>query len=684
MNLDFYFSPIVSWPIIIGFSGVALSLLIFQIYSKDSGWVARMIAILILILGALGPSITTENRSPLSDISLIVVDKTKSQSVDKRSYRRDSALSEILKLGGGFPSLEFKVVEIDNINSNRSNLFTVLNDNIKKIPLERFAGAIVLTDGRAHDVKKIDDLPGPLHILLTGKRQEYDRRLVILKSPSYAVIGNSATIEYVVEDERISGKKNAELFPIATNIFIDGKLKIRNLVIAGETNSFEFKPDHAGQNIIEIRAETSIDEISDVNNQAVLNINGVRDRLKVLLISGQPYAGERTWRNLMKSDPSVDLIHFTILRPPEKDDFTPLNELALISFPVHELFEEKIDDFDLIIFDRYVVRDVLPPSYINNINKKVRDGGAVLLIVGPEFTSVRSLASTPLSAILPVKPDNKVLEGEFKPQITETGKKHPITSSLGQGENKTNWGRWFRQIPFSEYTGNVLMSGASEKPLLIVKRVDKGRVGLLASDHIWLWAKNFDNGGPHGQLIKRLSHWLMREPDLEEESLKGRLERNKLIIERRSLSDKPVSLIIRAPSGLKNEIELTPNPNGVSKFEIKSPELGVYKISDGILDSLVHAGDLNRVEMSDLKSGPELFSYLIQKSGGSSQWLIDEKLNLRRVKPGMHASGNGWIGLVKNNAYLTSGILEKSIFTGLFLILILSIALGFSWRREGK
>ena len=98
-----------------------------------------------------------------------------------------------------------------------------------------------------------------------------------------------------------------------------------------------------------------------------MQINGVRDRLRVLLVSGEPHAGERTWRNLLKSDASVDLVHFTILRPPEKQDGVPVDELSLIAFPTRELFIEKIEDFDLIIFDRYRRRGILPSLYLENI-----------------------------------------------------------------------------------------------------------------------------------------------------------------------------------------------------------------------------------------------------------------------------------------------------------------------------
>ena len=133
----------------------------------------------------------------------------------------------------------------------------------------------------------------------------------------------------------------------------------------------------------------------------MVTIDGVRDKLRVLLVSGEPHAGERTWRNLLKSDANVDLVHFTILRPPEKLDGTPINELSLIAFPVRELFQQRINDFQLIIFDRYARQGIVPPIYLDNIAKYVRNGGAVLVAAGPDYAGPTSIWHTPLDAVLP-------------------------------------------------------------------------------------------------------------------------------------------------------------------------------------------------------------------------------------------------------------------------------------------
>ena len=157
-------------------------------------------------------------------------------------------------------------------------------------------------------------------------------------------------------------------------------------------------------------------ELTLDNNRALFTINGVRDRLRVLLVSGEPYQGERAWRNLLKSDPAIDLVHFTILRTPQKDDFTPVRELSLIVFPMRELFEQKLKEFDLIIFDRYKSGNLITRDYFRNIAEYVKGGGALLVSVGPVFATQRSLYRTPLGAMLPAAPLGDVLETPLQAQ----------------------------------------------------------------------------------------------------------------------------------------------------------------------------------------------------------------------------------------------------------------------------
>jgi hypothetical protein len=426
-------------------------------------------------------------------------------------------------------------------------------------------------------------------------------------------------------------------------------------------------------------------ELSAINNRTLVSINGVRDRLRVLLVSGQPHAGERTWRNLLKSDPSVDLIHFTILRPPEKDDFTPLRELALIAFPIQELFEKKLREFDLIVFDRYVVRDVLPPSYFRNIVDYVKEGGALLLALGPEFATLESLYNTPLGKIMPASPTGKVLERGFRPSLTNTGRRHPVTAGLSRSKDgKPQWGRWFRQIDAAPRTGQILMRGLGGKPMLLLKREGKGRVAQLLSDHIWLWARGFEGGGPQAELLRRLAHWLMKEPDLEEEGLKAEIRDGRLQVERRSLDDKRVRVTVSMPSGETRTLELGEGGDGAGRAAMAITVPGLYRVSDGARTALATLGALNPLEFRDLRASADKVKTVVKASGGGIHWITRGMPEIRRSRPGRDSAGQGWIGLVANRSFIVSGLAQVPLLPGWLVMVLVLGGLMAAWHQEGR
>ena len=365
----------------------------------------------------------------------------------------------------------------------------------------------------------------------------------MIEAPSYGIVGKTVTLRVAIEDLGVA-------HPVASaNLTIrrDGEPpRVENVPIGAEQR-IELPITRAGPTVVELSATPLAGEVSTINNRAVVEINGVRDRLRVLLISGEPHPGERTWRRLLKADPSVDLVHFTILRPPEKDDLTPLNELALIAFPVRELFLDKINEFDLIILDRFQNRGLLPMPYIANIAEHVRDGGALLLSVGPEFSGASSLAATPIGQVLPGVPASlsAVVEGQFRPRVTDLGQRHPVTEGLAGANLPSNpdaaaeWGSWYRRIQPADVRGEVLLGTRDSQPLLLLDRVGKGRVALLLSDQIWLWSRGHQGGGPQAELLRRVAHWLMQEPELEENALTAHVADGRLSIVRRSTDPAP-------------------------------------------------------------------------------------------------------------------------------------------------
>lgn len=696
-------SPMLEAELIIGLGVLGFIFVALAIFKGARGAWWRLLGLAVLLLALFDPRFVQEERVAQTDVALLVIDKTASQNVGDRTARAEVARDALKKQILGHENLEIREIEVrdtpagPNGNANSepgSNLVRALQDGVGKIPNGRFAGALVVTDGQVHDVPTDgagDNFDAPVHVFLTGEENERDRRLVVDQSSTYGLVGKDVTIEYHVEDKG----------PVAAgatgDAIADVILRRGNEIIAetrvnvGQKDTITFPLEHAGPSVFELEVKPVAGELSTLNNKTLAVINGIRDRLKVLLVSGQPHAGERTWRNLLKSDPSVDLVHFTILRPPSKDDFTPLNELALIAFPIRELFEVKLSEFDLIVFDRYVVRDILPPSYLRNITDYVTDGGALLLSVGPEFAGPRSLSQTPLEKVLPAMPTGIVNETAFRPLLSEIGRRHPVTSGLPslapinrENPGTPGWGRWFRQIDATVRSGQTIMNSNETDPLLVLERIEKGRVALMLSDHIWLWARGFEGGGPQAELLRRLSHWLMKEPDLEEEGLRAEVRGQELLIRRMSLSPDLPELKITSPSG---EVRTEPSvrgADGTAFATIRADEAGLYVIGDGTFETRVAAGALNPLEYSDLRTTGEMMAPLVTASGGGTFWLKDGLPDIRQVRAGRDRTGRSWAGLVENHAYVVSGVRQLPLIPPLALLVLALLVMMATWWREGR
>jgi hypothetical protein len=560
-------------------------------------------------------------------------------------------------------------------------LFDSLAHALADVPRKRMAATFMITDGQVHDVPDPtkQSFPGPLHVLLTGDPGERDRRITVVNAPRFGLVGKEVEVRVKVEDPGAEGQA------VKLSLSTDGAAPIETTAFVGRDTTARVTLDHAGSNIFEFGVEPAKDELTQANNRTVVTINGVRERLRVLLVSGEPHPGERVWRNFLKADPSVDLVHFTILRPPEKQDATPVRELSLIAFPIRELFEVKLDEFDLIIFDRYRRRGVLPSIYLQNIANYVERGGAVLEAAGPAFASPLSLYQTPLGPSLPAAPTGKVYEERLKAHLSKQGFRHPITADLpGADDPEKHWGRWYRQIDANAEHGTTLMEGLNNKPLMVVDRVGKGRVAQILSDHIWLWAREYDGGGPYSEMLRRLAHWLMKEPELEEERIEAHLEGNRLVIIRHSVEEDSTPVEVTAPSGAKQTVTLADGSGGRARGTMPVTETGLYRISDGKHTALAAIGTLNPLEYADMRSTPAKLQPVIEATGGGVAWLGEGMPELRRVHEGRRTSGRGWMGVVENREFTVTGVREVPLLPGLALLLVGVGALMLAWRREGR
>jgi hypothetical protein len=683
------FAPLLPWPVLGALAAAVLLVCALGLWRRARGILWRGAMLLLGIVALANPVMVREERKPLGDIVSVLVDHTPSQTINQRPQQLDSALEQLRANLKALDDLQVVETTVEG-GKGGTRLFEALSTSLAEIDRSRLAGVIILSDGQVHDVPPSLERLGidaPIHLLLTGAPGEQDRRLLVEQVPSYAMVDEPQELTLRVEQLPAPASNQ----PVTVTLKQDGKTRERVSLPPGTVQRMPFELKRAGQTVLEVEAEAAPDEVTALNNRQVFFVNGVRDRLRVLLVSGQPYPGLRVWRNLLKADPAVDLVHFTILRPPEKQDGTPIRELALIAFPSRELFEVKLHEFDLVIFDRYSRRGLLPLAYLDNVAQYVEDGGALLEVAGPEFAHPLSLYRTPLSRVLPGRPSGVVYERGFRPTITEIGQRHPVTVGLETAwtdaahDDDAPWGRWFRQIDVEVSDPQVLMSGAAERPLLVLARVGEGRVAQLLSDHAWLWARGFEDGGPQGLLLRRLVHWLMQEPELEEEALRARPEGEAVAIERRSLEDKPRQLTITAPSGASREITVQPGADGAAETVVAAEEAGLYQITDGELTTHVAVRPIDPEELADMRATPERLAPIIDESHGAITWLAERGTPaVRKVSRGRATSGRDWIGLVRNERYLVTGASQLPLLPAVLALMLLLGTLGFAWYREGR
>ncbi len=685
------FSPLLPVWLLIVLGAAILLVCALGFWRRARGTALRLAMLALGALALANPVVIEEERDPIDDVVLLVTDRSPSQSIGDRPARVDEAAAGLRERLESLPETTLVETTVTGEGKSGTRLFRTLGTALAEIGRQNLSGVAIVTDGQVHDVPGDAARLGvdaPVHVVLSGRQGEIDRRLVVDEVPSYGVVGDPLEIDLRVEE---LGPVE-DVAPVPVTIRQNGEVVERLQAMPGVIERVSIELDRAGQTVIELEAEGRDDELTLLNNRQVFFINGVRDRLRVLLVSGQPYPGLRVWRNLLKADPAVDLVHFTILRPPEKQDGTPIRELALIAFPSRELFEVKLGEFDLVIFDRYSRRGLLPLAYLDNVASYVENGGALLEIAGPEFAHPLSLYRTPLARVLPARPSGVVYEQGFVPLITDIGDRHPVTRGLAattrlgeDSESTPGWGRWFRQVDVEVGDSEVLMTGAAERPLLVLDRIGEGRVAQLLSDHPWLWARGVEEGGPQGLLLRRLVHWLMQEPELEEETLRAAPRGERILIERRSLDAVEGTVRVTSPSGDVSEVELEAEGEGIGEAVLQADERGLYRIEDGDLVTYAAVRPISSLELADMRTTDERLRPLVEASDGGVFWLQEDGLpSVRKTGAGRAQTGRDWIGFPRKERYLVIGANQTPLLPALLALLLLLGTLGAAWYREGR
>ncbi len=698
MNWTVEFLPFLPLPYLIAAGGIAALIALLLLWRARRGALLRVASLALLLLALANPNLKQEEREKLSNIAVVVLDQSASQRIAGRAERTQQLRTELAQSLAALPDLEVRWVESAGGTtgaSEETTLFADLYRALADIPSERLAGVLMVTDGQIHDVPadaKTLGFEAPVHALIAGSPDEFDNRLEIISAPRFGLVGS----EQIVELRAVTTRKNTrEQGPAVLKVRREAQPEEQISVRFGETVRLPFPFPHAGTLIMEVELASQDGELTLANNRIALQAQGVRENLRVLLVSGEPHAGERTWRNLLRSDAAVDLVHFTILRPPEKQDGTPINQLSLIAFPTRELFSEKLSQFDLIIFDRYQRRGVLPLIYLDNVARYVEDGGAVLVAAGADYASPVSLFRTPLGDVLPAEPTGRIIERAFKPGITELGEKHPVTGGLPGSNVKPGedpkWGSWFRLVETSPIDGSVLMGGPDSAPVLTLARRGKGRVATFMSDHVWLWARGYEGGGPHSDLLRRLSHWLMKEPDLEEEYLRATADRQSITVERRSMTDEIGEATVTGPTDKTVTVPLEKVSPGLWRATVPATEPGLHKITQGELSAVALVGTANSREFSKVVATDEALKPIAEATGGGQFWLAGTNgrapnglPRLAVLQSSMKYYGQNWLGLKDREAHAVRGVQYTPLMAGALALALFLFVIGLTWFRESR
>ena len=668
-------------------------LLILSYYLKLRNLGLRFITFVIILVIIFNPIVNSTDKELKNDIVIIVSDFTKSikeTSKENKVKIVKQNLNDQLKKFNNLNVLNINVLEEkENTSLEIDNYGTLIHKSITRslnnINIDRVSGIIVLTDGQIHDMQNFNTISKsiPIHFMIIGNKQEKDQFLLAENIPKYVLLGNN--LEFNVEIISNIGESK-----VKTSFFLDGSLIKTMSLIPNKAHKISLPLKHAGENILDIKINNNSKEISFLNNSITQVVNGVHDRLRVMLISGEPNMGLRNLRNILNSDPSIELIHFTILRPPTKRDLTPVKELSLIPFPTQELFAADISKFSLIIFDQYGLQGILPPKYLDNITRFVIEGGALLDIAGKKYVSEESLTYSPIKKILPTKPLSDFQSNGFKPLLTEIGERHPITNKIKDNYNNNNneWGNWFSFTKSSIISGKKLMH-FDNYPILVVDKVGQGRVAQILSNQSWVWQKSEKNRGPLIALIRNTIQWLLKNPRMEENFIQFKKNNKQVLVQLNSLKSGDVSSQITTPSNKKIKMVLKDNKKGMLEGTFISDEKGKFKITFNEKEKFIHIGEKNKIELLDIRSSDKTIKEYINKKHENSDlitifWEEEGIPEVVRVYNNKVINGKKWIGILKKNVVKEGASVKKEFFKWYLIFFLLVSFLFLSWYREGK
>ena len=400
----------------------------------------------------------------------------------------------------------------------------------------RELGAVVLysdgtdTQGLTVDAarRKAAQLKAPIYAIgFADKDSAPDLAIQKIVADDFAFVHNTVTLQVLLE------QRGLKLSEVDVTLKQDGRVlqsKPVPLVDGQGQVTFEFKPRRIGKQVYQVSVPVQAGEVVDSNNTRSLVLKVIRDRIRVLQVAGRPSWDERFLRELLKRNPNVDLISFFILRSTTDLQKAPQEELALIPFPVNELFTSpEIDSFDVVIYQNFSYLPYKMRRYLRYVRDYVNNGGSFLMVGGNLGFEDGHYASTELSEVLPLQLGGSLPwdDGAYRPRLTPQGRQHPITRIGPPGEPPDAVYRTLPQLAgFNSSIG--LMPNAQallrhpslpgNPPVVAIREVARGRTMAVATDSLWKWRFTAVGDGGAGREFDRFWNnalrWLIRDPEL--------------------------------------------------------------------------------------------------------------------------------------------------------------------------
>lgn len=668
-----------------------LALLILWRDPARAGW--RILPLALLLLAIYPPQWLVEEKVATPPTVLIIQDLSASQQLNGQAERVKNLAHNLHESLAALGKVQIEEIIItDTADPAYTNIWQAYNDFTARVPIAQQAGIFLISDGQIHDlpIKITQDLP-PWHVLLTGKTEGIDEHLQVIHAPPYALENEPYTITVKATQQTGMLEKSQSRMRIPLNITLpDGQIQTFTLMPDKE-EKITLNLHTTGMQSLVLSIPTAANDPVSFNNHAIIETTVQRTQLNILLLSGSPSLNTRLWRDALKREPQVNLVHFIILRDAVHGANEDPKTLSLIPLPLDTLFDQKLPEFDLVVLDNFAATPNFLPRYEKALVDYVKNGGGLLIVDGNESIGEKSLNNGVLADIWPSKPTNVWLKQAFQPQPTALGLSHSLTARLDWPPISHAPSAWHGQASIVANDDTYIwLKGVENAPLLIGQETWDGRVAELASNELWRWARaNDEKGGPWFSLLQNLVAWLTHDPQMDNtqiqmaEIVHGNAPMLDITIA--SQNNAKIDAVWQSPA-MKYAQHLPLQSSAPHRWHAMMPlnQAGLYTVQTKKKYAAYLYAPGESPERDQLMATADIIKPVIQKTGGSIQIAPAHMPALRWIPIGQHFSGVGWWGLRPGQASQVVGLYTKPLIPQWLLMFLIIAALALAWWREGR